>query len=550
MRRFTLVSIIFLSLSALPAVGAAEELPPGGTFVDDNGNTHEGFIEAIAAEGITLGCNPPTNDEYCPGSTVTRGQMAAFLVRALGLTVGADDPFVDDDSSIFEDDIEKLFEAGVTKGCNPPVNDRFCPDQAISRQEMAAFLVRAYGYTDQLDDPFDDDDGSIFETDIERLAAAGVTVGCGDRLFCPTAPVVRDQMASFLGRAEGLTPITPPPPLVVTLEEVDGPWGSPIFVGAPVGDDRLFVADRDGEIWIVRNGVALASPFLDIPVLQGGERGLLSMAFHPDFADNGRFYVSHSRERPVGATYDHLSIVAEYRVSADPDRADESSETVIYQTAQPYSNHNGGHIAFAPDGRLYLGLGDGGSANDPGGEGQDANTPLGSMLAIDVDTTVSTTVAIGLRNPWRWSFDSDTLYLADVGQAAWEEVNVVTLPQTSLNFGWRVYEGSACTGLEPCVSTGMTFPVYEYSHGSGCSVTGGYVYRGSALPMLEGEYFFGDYCDGWIRSFEMSGSSRGAVRDWTPELGTVSSLVSFGIDGHGELYVVRGQSVHRFVAEP
>lgn len=193
----------------------AAELPPGGTFLDDDGNVHEGYIEAIADQGVTRGCNPPDNDRYCPGDVVSRGQMAAFLVRALGLPAGEPDPFVDDDGSVFEEDIGRLAAAGITRGCNPPVNDRFCPDDSITRGEMAAFLVRAFGYADPGDgDLFVDDDTSVFEGDIDRLATAGVTRGCNppanDR-FCPEEPVLRDQMASFLGRALELTPITPPP---------------------------------------------------------------------------------------------------------------------------------------------------------------------------------------------------------------------------------------------------------------------------------------------------------------------------------------------------
>jgi hypothetical protein len=195
---------------------AAAELPPGGTFLDDDGNIHEGNIEAIAAEGITRGCNPPTNDRFCPSSRVTRGEMAAFLVRALGLTERLDDPFTDDDGSVFEADIEKLAAAGVTRGCNPPDNDQFCPNEHVTRGQMAAFLVRAMGYTDDGGgDLFIDDDDSVFEADIDRLGTAGVTKGCNpptnDR-FCPRDYVLRDQMASFLARALGLEAITPPPP--------------------------------------------------------------------------------------------------------------------------------------------------------------------------------------------------------------------------------------------------------------------------------------------------------------------------------------------------
>jgi hypothetical protein len=202
--------------TALALALLAALLPPGGTFVDDDGNVHEGSIEAIAAEKITLGCNPPTNDLYCPGEVVTRGQMAAFFVRALDLPFTDEDHFRDDDNSIFEGAINRLAEAGITKGCNPPTNDEFCPGGAITRGQMAAMLARAFGYPVSHDDRFIDDDGSIFETAIQTIAAQGVTVGCNpptnDR-FCPHDEVTRDMMATFLTRALGLEANKPPPRL-------------------------------------------------------------------------------------------------------------------------------------------------------------------------------------------------------------------------------------------------------------------------------------------------------------------------------------------------
>ncbi len=215
-RSLTLIGAMVVAAALLGAgPAAADELPPGGTFTDDNGSQHEGNIEAIAAAGITKGCNPPANDRYCPDDPVTRGQMAAFLVRARGYTETGDTDFVDDGGSVFEADISKLAAAGVTKGCNPPANDRYCPSHFVTRGQMAAFLVRAFGYTDTGDVDFVDDDISIFETDINKLAAAGVTAGCNppanDR-YCPDEPVTRSQMASFLARALDLDPITPPPP--------------------------------------------------------------------------------------------------------------------------------------------------------------------------------------------------------------------------------------------------------------------------------------------------------------------------------------------------
>jgi hypothetical protein len=214
-----------LALTVLMAV-----LPPGGTFIDDDGNVHEGGIEAIAAEGITSGCNPPSNNRYCPGQTVTRGQMAAFIVRAIDLSPPVEDLFADDDGHLFENAINHLATAGITIGCNPPANDQFCPDREMTRGEMAAMLTRAFDYPPSAEDRFVDDDDHPFEDAIDRLAAAGVTLGCNppvnDR-YCPDQGIARDQMATFLTRAIGLAANRPPPrpfPVVQVVPRED--WGA------------------------------------------------------------------------------------------------------------------------------------------------------------------------------------------------------------------------------------------------------------------------------------------------------------------------------------
>jgi hypothetical protein len=214
--------LVASGMFVLMAVGVAlaNGLPPGGTFNDDDGNIHEGNIEAIAAEGITKGCNPPTNNRYCPSSDLSRGQMAAFIRRALALPSSSTDYFMDDDESVFEGDINALAEAGITRGCNPPTSDRFCPDGTTTREQMAAFLRRAFSYPAATTDYFTDDDTSIFEADINSIAKAGVTLGCnppGNTRYCPTDLVKRDQMASFFARALGLPPIQPPPPTVAAV---------------------------------------------------------------------------------------------------------------------------------------------------------------------------------------------------------------------------------------------------------------------------------------------------------------------------------------------
>ncbi len=327
----------------------------------------------------------------------------------------------------------------------------------------------------------------------------------------------------------------------------------PVFATAAPGDAaRLFVVEQTGRIRIVEGDALLPDPFLDINARISccGERGLLSLAFDPAYAQNGRFYVYYTDV--AGDTR-----VSRFSVGGNPNTADPGSEALIIAVPQPYSNHNGGLIAFGPDGHLYVGLGDGGNANDPDGNGQDLGTLLGSILRIAVGGSGGYTVpadnpfvgspaarseiwAYGLRNPWRFSFDRQTgdRYIGDVGQGRIEEIDVE--PSTSaggVNYGWNTMEGSECFGAPTCDRTGLTLPVFEYDHGSGCSVTGGYVYRGAALPALRGIYFYSDYCSGWIRSFRYQNGQATEPTDWTGVLNPGANVTSFGEDAAGELYV-------------
>ncbi|MFQ5554097.1 MAG: PQQ-dependent sugar dehydrogenase [Acidimicrobiia bacterium] len=556
--------LVVTAVLVIAAPVAAGPLPPGGTFLDDDGNTHEGSIEAIAAAGITLGCNPPANDRYCPSGTVSRGAMAAFLVRALGLTDnGGGNLFTDDNESIFEGEIDRLGAAGITKGCDPPANTRFCPDDPVTREQMAAFLVRAFGYTDPgAGNWFTDDDTSVFEADIDRLRVAGVTLGCNPPTndnFCPRDPVLRDQMASFLTRALGLTPMVPPPRPEAVLETVAFGLFEPTFLTAPPGDDRLFITEKGGTVRIVDGGTLLTDPFLDVrsATSTGGEAGLLSLAFHPDYATNGRFYV-YQNGPPSNTSY-----IYEYTVSADPNDADESSRRTILSLSQGASNHNGGQIEFGPDGMLWIGFGDEGGQDDGFGNGQNLGTWHGAMLRIDVDSGSPYAVpadnpfvgaagldeiwAYGLRNPWRWAFYGGDLYIADVGQGAREEIDIVSLATgAGSNFGWCDWEGTLShAGFPNCPGTasGVTFPVVELTHSAGnCSITGGRVYEGTALSHLVGHYFYADLCRGHLMSFEWSGGTVTNSRDWTADLGTIGGIWSFGSDSDGELYIVLGSS--------
>ncbi len=265
--RKIILSVLVLG-SLLAGTGVAAAVPPGGTFVDDDDNVHEGYIEAIKAAGITSGCNPPINDKYCPSRGVTRGQMAAFLVRTLGLTNdGGGDRFGDDDDSIFESAIDKLATAGITSGCNPPANTNFCPDRVVTRAEMAAFLARAYNLSDPGGDRFNDDNGSVHEGSIQALAAAGISVGCNPPTytkFCPNNPVKRDQMASFLGRAAGLASLHVPPRIDISDVDVNVYAGESVATAAsvhPAGTVFLVHGEHHGEhVRPKDNQVFLAAP--------------------------------------------------------------------------------------------------------------------------------------------------------------------------------------------------------------------------------------------------------------------------------------------------
>jgi glucose/arabinose dehydrogenase len=341
----------------------------------------------------------------------------------------------------------------------------------------------------------------------------------------------------------------------VVLRRVFRGLSRPVLVIVAPGDrERLFIVEKTGRVRIARGGALAKGAFLDVAdrVSDGSEQGLLGLAFHPRFQTDPRVY-AHYTDR-AGDTR-----VVEYRVRAnDRDRVDPASARVILAVDQPYSNHNGGHLVFGPDGALWVGLGDGGSAGDPKRAGQDPKNLLGKMLRIDVDApkAAPTIAALGLRNPWRYDFDPATgdLYIADVGQNAWESIYAVPADRvTGHNFGWSVREGAHCFRSRSCRSAGFTAPVVDYAHDEGCSVTGGVVYRGKALPALAGAYFYADFCTGLLRSFRWSPA--GGVRDhwdWRPVLDParrLNSVSSFGTDADGEIYVVTlVGDVHRIEA--
>ncbi|HMK92988.1 MAG TPA: PQQ-dependent sugar dehydrogenase [Thermoleophilia bacterium] len=325
----------------------------------------------------------------------------------------------------------------------------------------------------------------------------------------------------------------------VRLRVVARGLSQPLYVTAPPGDTtRLFVVEKTGRIRVVKNGRLLSTPFLNLHsrVSSGSEQGLLSMAFDPKYSSNRFFYVDYTNLS--GDTR-----VVRYRASAShPNRAVASSAKVLLKVHQPFANHNGGQLQFGPDGRLYIGLGDGGSEGDPNDNGQNLHTRLAKILTLNVRVAGAAPrmYAYGLRNPWRFSFDSATgdLYIGDVGQDKWEEIDY--LPRTTnklVNFGWNRFEGNHVYDSSTQLAGPGVYraPIAEYSHSDGCAVDGGYVYRGTTLPPNVGRYFYGDNCSGNIWSLEVVGGKATAVRK---EPFTVPGLSSFAVDGSGELYLM------------
>jgi glucose/arabinose dehydrogenase len=388
------------------------------------------------------------------------------------------------------------------------------------------------------------------------IVASNVT--SADGRYVPTQAT---QTTSVTAGATSATTVVygraPPEPGVELV--VEG-LTAPVFLTAPDGDARLFVVERDGRILVIENGALLPAPFLDIRSTVNfiGERGLLSFAFDPEYGTNGFFYVYY-----VDRSGD---MVVERFDSTPGSNVAGPSRGIVIVIPHRGENHHGGLIAFGPDGMLYVAPGDGGCCGDPQNHGQDTTTLLGKMLRIDVRTTPYTIPpdnpfvgqplirpeiwAYGLRNPWRFSFDASAglLYIADVGQDMREEINVVPASAGGLNYGWRLMEGSACynptTNCNP--SGQLRLPAHEYLHSEGCSVTGGYVYRGSAVPELSGHYLYADYCRGWLRSFRVTTNGEATEHQSWAAI-SLPGTVSFGRDGAGELYMVAGTKVWRIV---
>ncbi len=375
---------------------------------------------------------------------------------------------------------------------------------------------------------------------------AGPALGTGPTSTAIPAPTIDviDPSADFVG-------------LEATLV-ADG-FARPADARAPIGDDRLFVVDQEGYVYVVRDGVTLDEPFLDLTdevSFDNNEQGLVTIEFHPRFHENRRFYVFYT-------DLDGDARLVEFTASeSNPDRADPDSSRLVIEVEQPHVWHQSGSLSFGPDGYLWMSLGDGGFIGDPNKNGQDPTNLLATIVRLDVDTEpyaippdnpfvgvetdeMREVWAYGVRNPWRITVDpvSRLLYIPDVGQEGFEEIDVVSIDEgAGSNFGWSITEGTACYFKEEpvdptCDTTGITMPLLEYGRSGGCAVVGGPVYRGASIPELHGSYFYADYCGGWIRSLTTDGIAVRDLVDWSPDLGRLGNITSLATDGNGELIV-------------
>ena len=360
-----------------------------------------------------------------------------------------------------------------------------------------------------------------------------------------TVPPTTTTAATTTTTSTTTTTTEPPPELLgvelVLVAEMD----YPLAIASPPGDPRVFVALREGTVEVIgADGAVAETPFLDLTDrvrANGIEQGLLGLVFHADYADNGRFFVYYTDENDD-------STLVEFAASTDPMVADIGSAKEVLFLDQPTDRHNAGMLEFGPDGYLYVAVGDGG---DGGHNGQKPDTLFGTILRIDVDNGDPYAIpadnpftdgggaaevwAYGLRNPWRFAIDDGLIYIADVGQQDWEEVNVLPLDGGGANLGWAIREASRCFSSPACEETETVFPVLEYPHSEGCSITGGSVYRGAAIPELHGVYFYSDWCTGWIKSFRYENGEAVDLQQW-PELDP-GQVNTFGTDASGELYI-------------
>ncbi len=412
---------------------------------------------------------------------------------------------------------------------------------------------------------------------MRHALAALLLAACGDQIAAIDAAVRRDAPAAPLdaaSRADALAAsCTPVAGSDLVLEPVTSGLAEPVFVTSPPGDRRLFVVEQPGRIRIVDEGRLLPEPFLDIGdrlVTEYNEQGLLGLAFHPDWAHNGRFFVYYTAP---GSALPYLDVLSEFTApSATASRADPDSERRLIALDDPHKGHNGGMLAFGPDGFLYLGIGDGGGGGDPGDDAQDLTDLLGDLLRIDVDGDLPYGIPpdnphaggeggarpeiwlSGMRNPWRWSFDraSGEMYIGDVGEGTVEEISLIPAAQGGFNLGWNRMEGDICFSDPDCLAGDYLAPIATYRQDASgtCAVIGGFVYRGACYPDLTGAYFYADHCAGRVFTLRVdSGVLVDGPDDVTADLDPghqLARISSFGEDAAGEIYLVTRQSGRLF----
>lgn len=415
---------------------------------------------------------------------------------------------------------------------------------------------------------------------VGTLTAAGELIVAGPGRFTVLADPVLAAGVTYTATVSPATLDLPAPPSVDAVSVAYAPAGPlklgfvevasglafPTFLASPPGSADIYVVEQPGRVRKLANGVPQA-PTLDISarVGRGGERGMLSLAFDPQFAGNGHVFVYFTD--PGGDIAVERFTFPLPGAMPPPVAPESTAVRVITIPHATYANHNGGQLQFGPDGMLYLGTGDGGGGGDPLGSGQNLDTLLGKILRIDVSALPYKLPpdnpfvgqpgkrpeiwAYGLRNPWRFSFDGVTgrLYIADVGQGSREEVNVAPSSAGGLNYGWNRWEGSIChPTATACSGAGVTLPLVDYDHGNGCAITGGYVYRGAALPEAVGRYFYSDFCGGWLKSFLAAGGVATEHVDWA--VGSIGNIQSFGEDSRKELYALASSGkVYRLVRQ-
>ena len=404
----------------------------------------------------------------------------------------------------------------------------------------------------------DEDPGVVGPTSTlaGTTVAPSTTAAAGDGTTAESGATTSTSGADDTSPAPGL-------PAAIAVDVITDQLAQPVFATAAPGDDRIFVVERQGRIRVVdpQTRIVGGTPFLDVSSKtladKGIELGLLGLAFHPGYEENGRFFVYYTDTN-------HDTAVAEY-ARLDADRADPASERIFVRVEREGLRHNAGMLQFGPDGNLWIAIGDGGLFEV---YGQDPTQFLGTILRLDVDGEEPYAIppdnpfvdgggapevwAYGLRNPWRFDIDSEAglIYIGDVGQADAEEIDAVPLTPSGWNFGWPIMEGPNCWLEVDCDTAGLTLPITSYSHAEGCSVTGGVVYRGAAIPGLVGHYLYADWCLGWIRSLRYDGSTVHDMADWSSSIGEVGMITSFGTDADGEVLIVTQEGMLGRIVEP